>query len=47
MTPQQSSTDANVGRSGRQGLLDNLKKMDLRGMLTASRTFSRMQEGVN
>ncbi|TIA92914.1 hypothetical protein E3P99_00351 [Wallemia hederae] len=46
VTPPQQNT-YNVPRAGRQGLHDKMKNMDLKGMLIASRTFARMQEGVN
>lgn len=46
VTPPQQST-CNVPRSGREGLQDKMRNMDLKGMLIASRTFARMQEGVS
>ncbi|TIA78869.1 hypothetical protein E3P98_03628 [Wallemia ichthyophaga] len=46
VTPPQQ-TCYNVPRSGRIGMQDKIKNMDLKGMLIASRTFARMQEGMN
>ncbi|TIB71369.1 hypothetical protein E3Q23_03824 [Wallemia mellicola] len=47
VTPPQQQYSANVPRPGRRGFSDKIKGMDLRGMLTASRTFARMQEGLS